>query len=523
MSGPEHGKTGGKQRCQPMNVKLSVRDFGPIAEGEVDLRPLTVFVGPSNTGKTYMALLLYALHRVFSGFPRLPLLDREPNPASIPTQRRERRLRRRIIPSETTLSSEDLQEVFRKLNTEGRPFRLTDLPGWRNGLKDELNDFQSFEMDLSRELFRCFDLLSEAEIIRKPGPTSSSVSLKVNEKAERLWRVDIRVSETNCDVEVNMEEDAILVYGDRSIMKTEAGRLADFFRHEEDIWTQTLIQLLMDLGNGQLGVHCNPDVHFVPAIRGSIMHSHRLIASALLSDSARGGLESSRVFQTFSGGVADLIQALILYRENTKETSGIKRIADHLEREILGGRIELNHSISGYPEYAYRPDAMSKRISLSRAPSMVAELAPVVLFLRGTVKPGDTLIVEEPEAHLHPAAQIQIAIALARLVRQGVRIVLTTHSDWLLQEIANLMRVGETVNQRESDDTSSGWLMPQEVGVWQFIKDHPGGGSRLKEIPYDRVEGVYPEDYEDLEEALYNRSADLQNTLADLERTRSAP
>ncbi len=51
------------------NVKIAVRNFGPIAEGTVDLRPLTVFVGPSNTGKTYFSTLLYTLHRSFAGFP----------------------------------------------------------------------------------------------------------------------------------------------------------------------------------------------------------------------------------------------------------------------------------------------------------------------------------------------------------------------------------------------------------------------------------------------------------------------
>lgn len=40
------------------NVKIAVRNFGPIAEGTVDLRPLTVFVGPSNTGKTYFRLAI---------------------------------------------------------------------------------------------------------------------------------------------------------------------------------------------------------------------------------------------------------------------------------------------------------------------------------------------------------------------------------------------------------------------------------------------------------------------------------
>ena len=44
---------------------LEVTNFGPIAEARIDLRPLTVFVGPSNTGKSYLAVLIYALHRHF--------------------------------------------------------------------------------------------------------------------------------------------------------------------------------------------------------------------------------------------------------------------------------------------------------------------------------------------------------------------------------------------------------------------------------------------------------------------------
>ena len=49
------------------SLELEVTDFGPIAKARVDLRPLTVFVGPSNTGKSYLAILIYALHRYFSG------------------------------------------------------------------------------------------------------------------------------------------------------------------------------------------------------------------------------------------------------------------------------------------------------------------------------------------------------------------------------------------------------------------------------------------------------------------------
>lgn len=44
----------------PPDVRISVANFGPIADGTIDLRPLTVFVGPSNTGKTYFAILIYS-------------------------------------------------------------------------------------------------------------------------------------------------------------------------------------------------------------------------------------------------------------------------------------------------------------------------------------------------------------------------------------------------------------------------------------------------------------------------------
>ena len=64
-----------KNTQQHPNVEIAVKNFGPIAEANIDLRPLTVFVGPSNTGKTYFATLVYALHGVLAGFPRYPLLN----------------------------------------------------------------------------------------------------------------------------------------------------------------------------------------------------------------------------------------------------------------------------------------------------------------------------------------------------------------------------------------------------------------------------------------------------------------
>ena len=50
-------------------TNVRVKDFGPIAEASVDLKPLTVFMGPNNSGKSYLALATYCLFRTLVGEP----------------------------------------------------------------------------------------------------------------------------------------------------------------------------------------------------------------------------------------------------------------------------------------------------------------------------------------------------------------------------------------------------------------------------------------------------------------------
>ena len=250
------------------------------------------------------------------------------------------------------------------------------------------------------------------------------------------------------------------------------------------------------------------------------MQSHRVIASSLVTRSTRGGLERFPELPTFSGVMADFLQQLILYEGAQESDNMMKNLADALERDALAGQIRTKRGPSGgYPEFVYRPQESKEDIRLTRVSSMVSELAPIVLFLRGTISRGDTLIIEEPEAHLHPAAQTQMAVTLARIVRTGVRVVVTTHSDWLLKEVGNLIRKGEldekTGNLMDQSSLENS-LKPSEVGIWLFHKDNAPSGSTVEEIPFDRSEGVEPEDYEKVAEELYNRSANLQNQLEEV-------
>ena len=245
------------------------------------------------------------------------------------------------------------------------------------------------------------------------------------------------------------------------------------------------------------------------------MQSHRVIVSSLVEHATRGGLAPLEV-PTFSGILADFMKRLILYEESEAPDEGMRSLAEAIESDILAGQILMKPAPSGYPEFLYCPHAMGEEVRLTRAASMVSELAPVVLFLRGGICPGDTLIIEEPEAHLHPGAQTDIALTLAGLVRAGVRVVVTTHSDWLLKEIANLIRIGELKRigvPQTKKISSTQWLLPEEVGTWWFQKD-----GIVKQIPFDRTEGVEPKDYEDVAYKLYDRSVNLQDLLEDVDR-----
>ena len=494
------------------DIRIEVKDFGPVAEGSISLRPLTVFVGPSNTGKTYLAILIYALHRVFGGFSRVPLQR------NLPYDFFRLPLARTPV-EERPISEEALRQVIEKLlDIERRPFKFPDLPdSLSEAVESSLNDPNAFGAELEAELRRCFDLESASEMIRRPLRKKTTISLKLTGNTGDLWQFAMDASKGGTTVRGQIE-DMVLLHGASAAKRVERNsRLGGVLSLAKAGRTHPFVlQVLLDL-LAEDRITC-----YLPAVRSGIMQSHRMIASALVNRSTRAGFESYPQIPTFSGGVADFMQRLILYDEKRDRSERMSGMAAALETETLAGRILATRSAAGgYPEFIYRPQEAKQEIRLTRASSMVSELAPIVLFLRSIVRPGDTFIIEEPEAHLHPAAQTQMAMTLARLVRAGVNVVVTTHSDWLLHELANLMRegeIGDSLNGLSDGDPLAAWLNPKEVGIWLFGRGDDIAGSTIKEVPFDRVEGVEPWDYQEVAEALYNRSAELQNQLAEAEK-----
>ena len=196
------------------------------------------------------------------------------------------------------------------------------------------------------------------------------------------------------------------------------------------------------------------------------------------------------------------------------DRTGGADLADLLERNVLEGTVVLERGETGYPTFAYRPRGWSEDIALMRASSMVSELAPVVLYLRYVVRPGDVLIIEEPEAHLHPAMQAAFARELARLVRAGVRIVMTTHSEWFLEQIGNLVRLATLPEKKQAGFSGAEVaLSSNDVGAWLFRRSGRPKGSIVEEVELDPQTGLFRTGYDVVSDELYNESAEIFNRL----------
>ncbi|MGO4289878.1 AAA family ATPase [Chitinophaga sp. RAB17] len=66
-------------------------------------------------------------------------------------------------------------------------------------------------------------------------------------------------------------------------------------------------------------------------------------------------------------------------------------------------------------------------------------------------KKGDLLIIENPEAHLHPSAQSKIGMLLALVAQNGVQVIIETHSDHVVNGIRVIIKGSQRYGKVDSD------------------------------------------------------------------------
>ncbi len=493
-------------------LELEVKDFGPIVDAKIELRPLTVFVGPSNTGKSYLAILIYALHRFFGGDPRFA---------------------GRLYPSSPFfdrwtegLHEESIYAFFEEVRS-----LMTPPPGGQDKtgivlparVTDALRSAFDENADaLAGEIRRCFGIGETAALTRR-GRTNgahmviqrrtSGDSALVEHRLTLARKTKLRTTIPE-EMTISLDNDA----------DDESGRyrrrIMRYLTRQSDIASRRIgtPDLLTFFSDMVLPYAVGPlrlPAYYLPADRTGVIHAHSVVVSALISSAPMAGLRPAARTPMLSGVLADFLQQLIeIGRSRRARRRPEQDLGAMIENDVLGGTVLIDRSPAiDYPRFSYRPEGWKDNLALANASSMVSELAPVVLYLRHLIEPGNVLIVEEPESHLHPGMQVVLTKQLAKLVNAGVRVIVTTHSEWLLEELANIVRRSE-LPAAERGDLPGGniALRAEQVGAWLFEPKERPKGSVVKEVRLDDS-GSYSAGYDAVATALHNDWAELSSRI----------
>jgi predicted ATPase len=103
--------------------------------------------------------------------------------------------------------------------------------------------------------------------------------------------------------------------------------------------------------------------------------------------------------------------------------------------DIIGGA----YTVTRNDELYYVPKGKHIKLSMDESSSAVRSLLDIGFYLRHVVEPHDLLMVDEPELNLHPENQCRVARLFARLVNLGIKVFITTHSDYIIKELNTLI------------------------------------------------------------------------------------
>jgi predicted ATPase len=133
--------------------------------------------------------------------------------------------------------------------------------------------------------------------------------------------------------------------------------------------------------------------------------------------------------------IKDYLQYLSMIGSTRKETSVYQKYAQEIEKNVLGGKYQVDE----FGDVYFTPSESKNTLPLHFSSSTVKTLFGLVFYLEHLANEGDYLMIDEPELNLHPDNQRQVARILAQLVNVGLKVIVSTHSDYFVRELNNLI------------------------------------------------------------------------------------
>lgn len=474
-------------------MKFKFYNLGPIEETELDLRPLTVIIGPNNSGKTYIAYSLYGILKEF--------LDLVPN-----KKEQEKLFSLFYKKSET--------EYFIKINARS--------------IKEISQIFIEVIQNFEKKLAFFFQDSSK-KLFSKTKYKIISLEEEVEKSFEKLIGSNIlnRFEET---FDYSVKENTIFF---KVKYKDEAPATSSESKSEKI--KQLFNEIIMEYFWVVLVYYFFPIPYLLPAERNTFITTYRLLThlryknlneidrrrftqlNLFGNDSSSADVQNIR----FPRPIEDFLESLSAIALKPAEIANPKKE----DYDKLASDIEMHLQNSHKLDFALTKEGARQElkikigkdlvIDLYNASSSIKQIASLLLYLRYIVRGDNLIIIDEPEMNLHPENQVKLLEVLGILVNSGFKILITTHSPYFMSHLNNLVN-GKTDDEEILKEQAK-HLYLKDPGA--FLKQEQVGAYEMRN---NKLVSLKDPDYGIRWDTLSDVSADVQQKFFEISETGNA-
>ena len=392
-------------------MKFAFNNIGPITRAEMELGDFTIISGRNNTGKTRIVYALYGFMQAFttlvaekaesfceSHFQKAASLSTE---EVIEKLRTERRVEWQV---DEDLLMEEQGRLIQEATREFSDFRISQV---FNTSQAEFEN-ASLEAEFRREL--------------PVGP----LSLNLKKDLDLSIQYDRGTFSVRLSGTAPVSDDIVGPF----VMKELLERLCTFFFLQDPFERQYRPFILSSAR------------HSIPLFLSELDYVRSQVMRAVQQkeDGRNGESDQS------SDPLKNLSRYALAIHDNIDFARNISSSAEkhnNMPQNILSGGIEeimdgRFTSVNGTLRFTAGGNH-SFDIPLHLASSSAWEMSGLYFLLGYFLNGVGLLIIDEPESHLDAENQVRLARLFARLVNSGTKVLITTHSDFILREINNLI------------------------------------------------------------------------------------